>query len=76
MVRWPAMRVGIISPHLRRNLVVGSALHRPWTVVALLHMRQDNSRESSVSIDLLHTTFGILFTFVWLFVGQILVAGR
>lgn len=34
------------------------------------------NRESHVSIDFLHTTFGILFTFVWLFVGQILVASR
>ena len=34
----------------------------------------ENRRESQVTADLLHTTFGILFTFVWLFVGQILVA--
>ena len=33
-------------------------------------------RESNVSIEFLHTSFGILFTFVWLFVGQILVASR
>lgn len=29
-----------------------------------------------LSTDVLHTVIGLLFTFVWLFVGQILVAGR
>lgn len=29
-----------------------------------------------VTIELLHTAFGVLFTFVWLFVGQIIVASR
>ena len=49
----------------------------PRIVAALLqHDSQKNPRGRHMSIDLLHTTFGVLFTIIWLFVGQILVAGR
>ena len=29
-----------------------------------------------VSAEVIHCAFGVVFTFVWLFVGQIVVAGR
>ena len=53
-------------------------LKPPWTRAFFLFRARNCLffRSSPVSIEVLHTTFGILFTFVWLFVGQILVASR
>lgn len=73
---WLATRVGVISANARRNPSTNRHCTSQGFWLFQIPRAANTRKENHVSIDFLHTSFGILFTFVWLFVGQILVASR
>ena len=52
----------------RRRLVLGQGSGR--------HVRRLPAPPAALNVDAIHTALGLLFTTVWLLVGQILVANR
>lgn len=51
-----------------------SQQQRPW--IGHFNIKSRWKGNTPMHFEILHASLGLLFTLVWLFVGQILVAGR